>query len=93
VAYKILYSAISRKQVRALHPQIKTIVKSKIQSLQDNPFVGKSLERELAGYLSLSTKRFRIIYKIKEKDRTVEIHYVGHRKDIYELFKEAIVKD
>ena len=29
-------------------------------------------------------------YKVKDSDQIVEIHYVGHRKDIYELFKEAI---
>ena len=40
----------------------------------------------------MQAKRFRVIYKIREKDQTLEIHHVGHRKDIYELFKEAIAK-
>jgi len=40
----------------------------------------------------MRAKRFRIIYKIKDNDQKVEIHYVGHRKDIYELFKEAAAK-
>jgi len=92
MAYQLLYSETSKKQVRKLHPQIKPVVKSKIENLQEHPFSGKWLEKELSGYLSMQAKRFRVIYKIRDNDQTVEIHYVGHRKDIYELFKEAIAK-
>ena len=92
MSYQLLYSETSRKQIRKLHPQIKPVVKSKIEKLQENPFSGKLLEKELSGYLSMHAKRFRVIYKIQDNDQSVEIHYVGHRKDIYELFKEAIAK-
>jgi mRNA interferase RelE/StbE len=88
--YKLLYSETSMKQIRKLHPQIKPVVKSKIEKLQEAPFSGKELEKELSGYLSMRAKRFRIIYKISGNDQTLEIHYFGHRKDIYELFKDAI---
>lgn len=93
MAYHILYSETSRKQIRKLYPQIKPAVKSSIEKLQENPFSGKFLEKELSGYLSIRMKRFRIIYKIGEKEHNVEIHYVGHRKDIYELFRETLSKD
>ena len=89
---QLVYLETSRKQIRRLHPQIKPVLKSKIEKLRENPFLGKWLERELSGYLSVRAKRFRVIYKIKNNDQTVEIHHVGHRKDIYELFKEAIAK-
>ena len=88
--YRLLYSETSRKQIHRLHPQIKAAVKLQIRKLPEEPFTGKLLEKELSGYLSLRTKRFRIIYKAKPDDRIVEIHYVGHRKDIYELFKETL---
>jgi mRNA-degrading endonuclease RelE of RelBE toxin-antitoxin system len=88
--YKLLYSATSRRQIRKLHPRIKPLVKSKIEKLQGNPFAGKELEKELSGYLSMRAERFRVIYKISDNDQAIEIHYVGHRKDIYELFKDAI---
>ena len=93
MAYQILYSETSRKQIRRLHPQIKPAIKSSIEKLQENPFTGKWLEKEIAGYLSIRMKRFRIIYKIDEDDRNIEIHHVGHRKDIYELFRDSISKD
>jgi mRNA-degrading endonuclease RelE of RelBE toxin-antitoxin system len=75
-----------------LHPQTKPVEKSKIEQLRENPFSGKWLEKELSVYLSMHAKRFRVIYKIRDNDQSMEIHYVGHRKDIYELFKEAIAK-
>ena len=80
------------KWAEKVRKQIRPIVKSRIENLQENPFDGKGLEKELSGYLSMRAKRFRIIYKIRGNDQAVEIHYVGHRKDIYELFKEAIAK-
>ena len=92
MSYQLVYSETSRKQIRKLHPQIKPVVKSKIEKLRENPFSGRCLERELSGYVSMRAKRFRVIYKIRDNDQTVEIHYVGHRKDIYELFKEAIAE-
>ena len=90
MSYQLLYSETSRKQIRKLHPQIKPIVKLQIEKLQESPFSVKWLEKELSGYLSMQAKRFRVIYKVSDIDQIVEIHYVGHRKDIYELFKEAI---
>ena len=93
MTYHILYSETSRKQIRRLHPQIKSGIKSSIERQQENPFTGKRLEKEISGYLSIRMKRFRIIYKINEDDHDVEIHHVGHRKDIYELYRDSISKD
>ena len=92
MSYQFLYSATLRKQIRKLHPQIKPVVKLKIEKLQENPFSGKWLEKELSGYLSIQARRFRVIYKIRDDDQTIEIHHIGYRKNIYELFKEAIAK-
>ena len=70
--YPFRYSETSRKQIRKLHPQIKAVVKSKIERLQENPYTGKLLEKELSGYLSIRMKPFRIIYKISDDDRIDE---------------------
>ena len=91
--YRLLYSETSRKQIQRLHPQIKATVKLQLKKLSEQPFTGKLLEKELSGYLSLRTKRFRIIYKVKSDDRIIEVHYVGHRRDIYELYKEILEKE
>ena len=90
--YKLLYSETSRKLIKKLNPRLKPVIKSKIEQIREDPYIGKFLERELSGYLSFRTKRYRIIYKILEDEKIIQIHYVGHRRDIYELFGEEIRK-
>ena len=90
--FELSYSATSFKQIKKLHPYLKPIVKAKIEYISDNPYIGKLLEKELSGYLSFRAKRYRIIYKVKEDTKTIEIHYVGHRKDIYETFGDQLRK-
>ena len=87
-AYRLLYSETSRKQIVELHPELKSVVRSRLDKLRKDPFMGKGLERELSGYRSLRARRYRIIYKVNEEKESLEIHYVGHRKDVYELFVE-----
>ena len=88
--FKLIYSEISRKQINKLHPSLKPIVKAKIEHISTNPYIGKLLEKELSGYLSFRAKRYRIIYKVKEDTKTIEIHNIGHRKDIYEILGEHL---
>ena len=88
--YKLVYSETSRKQIKRLHPHLKPIVKAKIEQISADPAIGKLLEKELSGYLSFRARRYRIIYKVKEDPRTIEIHYIGHRKEIYEIFSKQL---
>ncbi|MGD8344961.1 MAG: type II toxin-antitoxin system RelE/ParE family toxin [Desulfobacterales bacterium] len=88
--FKLIYSATSRRQIKKLHPHLKPIVKAKIESIGADPYIGKLLEKELSGYLSYRARRYRIIYKVIEDIKTIEIHYIGHRKDIYELFGDQL---
>jgi mRNA interferase RelE/StbE len=90
MVYTLLYSRTSRDQIKSLHPQIKPFIKSHIEQLKENPYLGKGLERELSGYYSLPMKRFRIIYNMDHQRHEVYIHYVGHRKNIYELFRDVL---
>lgn len=90
--FKLIYSETSLKQIKKLHPHLKPIVKSKIESISADPHTGKLLEKELSGYLSLRAKRYRIIYKLQEDTKTIEIHYIGHRKDIYETIGAQLRK-
>ena len=89
--WRIVYSHTSREQARSLNPFIKPIVKRRIEEIRQDPFLGKPLERELSGYYSYRVKRFRIIHKIDVTGKSVQIHYIGHRRDVYELFKELLI--
>ena len=91
--YRLVYSRTSRDLIRKIHPDLKTIIRSQLKELVENPYSGKRLEKELSGYFSLRAKRFRILYKIQDKNQTIEIYYVGHRKDVYQLFKEYVDRE
>jgi len=69
---------------------LKSRIREKIELLRPNPYTGKYLQRELSAYCSLRIKRYRVIYKIDEANRKIEIHFIGPRKDIYELFREKL---
>lgn len=92
-AYDLLYSQACRRQIRSLHPELKRIVKARIEALRANPYLGKTLEKDLSGYRSLRSKRYRILYTIDREDHIVQLHYVGHRKDVYELFREILKRE
>lgn len=86
--YRLLYSETSRNLIGKLHPDIKPVIRAKLDKLIKEPFMGKNLERELSGYRSLRAGRFRIIYRLNDEEQIIEIHFIGRRKDVYELFTE-----
>jgi mRNA interferase RelE/StbE len=89
-AYRLVYAVGCRRQILRLPPPLKPLVRRAIERLSEEPHSGKRLERELSGYLSLRAKRYRVIYRVDDISRSVEIHYIGHRRDIYEIFAEEI---
>jgi mRNA interferase RelE/StbE len=88
--FRLINSETCRKQIRSFPPQIKPVIKSRIEAIVGNPLIGKLLEREVSGYLSLRVNKYRIIYKVNENDGIVEVHFVGRRRDIYELFGDNL---
>ena len=92
--YRLLYSETSRNQILKLHPELKSIIRTRLDMIKKEPYIGigKQLERELSANRSVRAKRYRIVYKLNEATRTIEIHYVGHRKDVYQLFSEQVLR-
>lgn len=84
------YSKTSGKQIRTPHPQLKPLIKKHIEELKESPFLGKPLERELSGFYSLRINKFRVLYDIDHEKKLIRIHYVGYRKNIYELFRKLL---
>ncbi len=70
--------------VQGLHPLIKSQIRFALQTLVDDPFCGKSLKEEVQGLRSYRVKKFRIIYRIVRKEKTLEIIAIGPRINIYE---------
>ena len=70
--------------VRSLHPDLKRSVKSAVRAIASDPECGVPLLRELDGLWKFRVRRFRIVYAIDLKTRTIRLIAVGHRRHIYE---------
>jgi mRNA interferase RelE/StbE len=51
--------------------------------LEDPKRVGKSLQRELAGYRSARRGAYRIIYRVIDEASVVRVVRIEHRADVY----------
>ena len=91
--FRLIYSEACRELIKRLHPDVKPLLKNEIENLRKEPYVGKALIEELAGFYSLRFRRYRVIYKAETDKNIIEIHYVGHRRDIYQEFRKFLQKN
>lgn len=70
--------------IRHLPPDLKRGVKSALRLLSTDPSCGVPLLRELEGCWKYRVRRFRIVYGIDQRRRTLRILAVGHRRQVYE---------
>ena len=88
--YKIDFTKTSFALLAYFHPDIKKNLKGALKELKMNPSLGKYLKQDLAGFQTYRLKRYRIIYKTINKSKTVRVYYIGHRRDVYELFNNLL---
>jgi mRNA interferase RelE/StbE len=69
--------------IRGLHPGIKRKLRAGLESLLEDPMLGKALKDELEGLRSLRVGRLRVIYRIGD-DSVIDVVSVGPRRSIYE---------
>ena len=80
----VQFTPQAAKLVSKLHPEIKKMVRSALEELRKNPFLGDDLQEELSGSKSYKPGRYRILYKFNADNNSVDVYYVGHRRDVYE---------
>lgn len=85
-AFALVYSIEAGMRIRHIHPAIKQELRLAIDALREDPWAGKVLQKELTGYRALRIRQYRIIYRVDEEIRRIEIATVGIRKTIYEDF-------
>lgn len=81
--YKVLISTQAEKGIFKLKALYQDEVLQILKELKEDPFMGKRLERELHGRLSIRIDVYRIIYSVNEKDKVVRILSTGHRAIVY----------
>jgi len=70
--------------VRHLPPTLKRSVRSAIRALAANPKAGEALRGELEGLFRFRVRRYRIVYRVLERERVIRIFAVGERRTVYE---------
>ena len=84
MTYKAIFSKIFIKSVKRLNRGVKERVKKSIKEILKNPYSGIPLTHSLKGFWRKRIGKYRIIYKINEKDKEVFFIDFGLRKKIYE---------
>ena len=84
-AYEIAWAAPAKRALRRLPEKISTaVVEFAYGSLAANPRrVGKPLQLRLVGLHSARRGDYRVVYRIDDAHRRIEVVAVEHRADVY----------
>jgi mRNA interferase RelE/StbE len=70
--------------IRSLPPDLKRPIKAAMRAMVADPEIGDPLMRELAGLQKFRVRRFRIVYAVNRRARSIQIMAVGHRRQVYD---------
>jgi len=79
-AYEVTLSVDAAKSIRKLPKRVQRAVVAALTALEDDPRGGKPLIGEFAGIWSLRRGDYRVLYRIDDRERRVEVARVGHRR-------------
>jgi mRNA interferase RelE/StbE len=85
VTYRVIVSSPARRDVARLPMAAALAVLELCEGpLADNPYrVGKPLILDLDGFHAARRGEYRVIYQIDDKEETVTVVKVSHRRDAY----------
>ncbi len=92
VKWRLVITPRVQETLRVLPPQTKQYIRQALAEIALDPWIGKALRDELAGFYSFRTRRFRIVYRIQEATITVMVVGIGPRETIYEQVSSEIGK-
>ena len=81
--YKLHIANKAKKELKKISRLHKLAILSALEDLKEDPLLGKPLARELTGRFTFRVGVYRIIYKINQQDKIIEILTTGHRSTIY----------
>lgn len=89
--YKILYTPSAAKEIKKLDGSVRKLIESGLERIANQPEIGKPLRKELKGLYSYRVTSYRILYKIRQNELIVVVIAIGHRKNIYDRIKKALL--
>lgn len=81
--YKIIIAKNVKKDIFLLKKRYQVVLVNILKELKIDPKLGKPLTRELLGKYSVKIGAYRLIYKLDQKDKIVNVITVGHRSTVY----------
>ncbi len=81
--YRIIIAPEAKRGFKTIARIYQEGISGVINALKDDAYLGKHLSRELTGRYSYRVGVYRIIYKIIQKEKIVNIINAKHRKVIY----------
>ncbi len=87
---RLTFTPEAAKLLSRLHPESKKFIKEGLTELRQNPHLGDDLQQELSGFKSYKIRRYRILYDLNEEEGVIQVYYVGHRRDVYEQFRDLL---
>lgn len=72
------------KQFRRLPGDVKNRIRTRVEELAQNPYLGLRLVGPLEGFWKDRVGQYRIIYKVEEKSKMIVFYDVDLRKRVYE---------
>lgn len=81
--FKIKLTAKAERELKKLSKEDRLSIGEIIEELKEDPLIGKPLDRELIRKFSFRVGVLRIIYKVNQQDKVVDILSAAHRGIVY----------
>ena len=82
--YAVVFARSARKELQNLDPQVARRILKQIEALVANPRPSGVVKLEGASDLwRIRVGEWRVVYRISDRDRLVDVNAVRHRRDAY----------
>ncbi|TME47877.1 MAG: type II toxin-antitoxin system RelE/ParE family toxin [Chloroflexi bacterium] len=81
--YRVVVASRAAKDLRRLRHDERAAIIAALERLAAMPRAGKPLVGQLAGIWSLRRGDYRVLYRVDDASKIVEVARVAHRRDVY----------
>ena len=82
--YVVVFARSARKELQNLDPQVARRILKQIEALMANPRPSGVVKLEGAADLwRVRVGEWRVVYRVSDRDRLVDVIAVRHRRDVY----------
>lgn len=81
--FELRISKKAEKKIKQLKKEYQVYIIEALADIKEEPLLGKPLSRQLNRRFSYRFGSYRIIYKVNEQDKIVEVLSADHRAKVY----------